>query len=347
MKRPNFGANRSLWLGLVGILVIAVIVVGSSLFAVAGFGQKAVEVEFDQAAGLKSGDKVRVAGIDVGTIGSAKIENDYVVMSLKINKDVDLGADAGADIKMASILGARYINLRPGDGKGLPGNRIPRINTTVPFNLGKIVQDPTYCSDTSKGCGSQFDHLADIDTDEVARALNLLNEQLGSSPKQAAAAIDSFGALAKVVAARRDEVDQMLKNLDQVSTVLSDNRNSILMVMTQGEAIARAIRDRQALITRLLDDVASLMRLFDEIGADNGGQVGPLINTLNTVASGLEKNKANLDRLFETLPVTARGVANATADGPFVNLYIPWLFPDNWACFADQFAPVIIEGECR
>lgn len=319
LSRPSFPANKNLWIGVVGALVIVGLLVGTSAFESMGIGQRSIDVEFVQAAGIRGGDKVKVAGIDVGQVKSVELEGGHVLAVVDVDNTVHLGSDAQATIKMSTLLGARYVELDPGDGTGLPDDRIPVANTNVPYDLADIVQVGT----------PKFEA---IDADKIAESLALLNRQLGDSPALTAQALNSVGALAKVIDTRRAEVDTLLRNLDQVTTVLDDNRNSILSIIAQGEAITDRVVERQVLVTQLLDDVATLTRQLEEIGAQNQDQFGPTIQTLNTMSEGLEKNRENLDHLLEIMPVTARQLNNATGDGPYANLALPWLFPDNWLC---------------
>ncbi|MEV6274826.1 MCE family protein [Nocardia sp. NPDC051832] len=325
LKR-RFDNNRYFWLGLIGAGVVVVMLVVSSVFRLLGVGDQTVKAEFAQAAGIRVGDKVDVAGVPVGTVAGAKIEGDHVLLELNVNSDLKLGPDARASIKMATLLGARYVDLEPGDGSGLPGKRIPKSNTDVPYNLADVVQIGT----------PKFEAL---DTRKLNESLNLINQEL-SNPELMAQALDSVGALAKVMDARKTEVDGLLKDLNKVTQLLADNRNSVLLIITQGEAIANRVMERQGLLRQLLDNVAMLTRQLQELGAENDGQLGPTLDQLNTVAEGLQKNKDNLDRLLSIAPTSVRYLANAWgSNGNYAEVGLPWLFPDNWLCRA-----AVIEG---
>ncbi|MFF2553620.1 MCE family protein [Nocardia sp. NPDC058058] len=319
--KSRFNANRNLWLGLFGVLLIVGLLAGSTLYRQIGIGEKTIKAEFVQTAGIKTGDRVSVSGVSVGTVTGAELEGDHVMVSLSVNNDVKLGPDAKASIKMATLLGARYVDLVPGDGSGLKNNRIPKSNTAVPYNLADVVQEGT----------PKFEEL---DTKKLADSLNLINQQMGDSPQLTVQALDSVGALAKTMNDRKGEVDQLLKDLDRVTKILGDNRNSVLLVITQGEAIANRVMERQTLLRTLLDNVATLSNQLQQIGAQNDNQFGPTLIQLNTMAEGLQKNKDNLDRLLSAMPVGVRTFNNAFGDGNYGNVGLPWLFPDNWLCFA-------------
>ncbi|WP_067863436.1 MCE family protein [Nocardia shimofusensis] len=326
MKR-RFDGNRNFWLGIIGAVVVVALLAVASVFRLLGVGQQEIKAEFVQAAGIKIGDRVNAAGVAVGTVAGAEIEGDHVLLTLNIDNSVDLGPDAEASIKMATLLGARYVDLNPGDGSGLPGGRIPLSNTSVPYDLADVVQIGT----------PKFEAL---DTEQLAESLNVINQELGDTPALAAQALDSVGALAKTIDTRREQVDQLLKDLDRVTEILADNRNSVLLVITQGEAIANRVMERQDLLRQLLDNVAALTRQLEEIGAQNDNQLGPTIAQLNTMAEGLQKNKDNLDRMLSIMPPSVRYLANSWGgSGPYGVVAVPWLFPDNWLCFAQ-----VIEG---
>ncbi|WP_280505941.1 MCE family protein [Nocardia farcinica] len=315
---------RFFWLGVAAGLLVVVLVVGSSVGMLVGLAHKTIHAEFAQAAGMRPGATVDVSGIEVGTVRAVELAGDRVVVDMRVRGDLKLGPDARASIKMSTILGRLHIELFPGDGHGLPGDTIPLENTTVPYNLGKVIQDPEY--------NSSFERIERIDPDKLREALNAFERQMGDSPQLTVAALDSIGALAEVINARRDEVDQLLKSMDTVSTLVAENQNAVLLLLHRGEAIGNAVAVRQQMLAQLLDNVAALSALLQEMGIENNGQLGPLIHDLNTMTEGLQKNKENLDRLYETMPVAMRQFNNVLGNGPYGDVLAPWILPDNWLC---------------
>ncbi|WP_227997750.1 MCE family protein [Nocardia australiensis] len=319
--RSRFASNRNFWLGVLGAVLVIGLLVGSSVFKMIGVGENTIKAEFAQTAGIKVGDKVNVAGVPSGQVKSAKLEGGHVLLTLSVNDSVKFGPDAHASIKMATLLGARYVDVEPGDGSGLTGDRIPLSNTAVPYNLTDVVEVGT----------PKFEAL---DTKQLATSLDMINQQMDGTPQLTVQALDSIGALAKVMDSRKTEVDGLLQDLDRVTQILGDNRNSVLLVITQGEAIANRVMERQGLLRQLLDNVATLSKQLQQIGAENNNQLGPTIEQLNTMAEGLQKNKDNLDRMLQIMPVTVRQLNNVFGNGPYGDVGAPWVFPDNWLCFA-------------
>ncbi|MBL1075537.1 MCE family protein [Nocardia sp. 2] len=323
--------NRHLRVGVITAGLVALLLVGSTAFKQARLGDKTIQAEFAQAAGLRAGATVDVSGIEVGQVSAVRLAGDKVLVDMKVRDEITLGSDAKAAIKMSTILGRLHVELVPGTGASLPGDRITIENTTVPYNLGKVIQDPKY--------KSSFEHIERIDANKLRQALDVVNTQMGDSPELAVQALDSVGALAKVINDRRDEVDTLLKGMDTVSQLAADNQSGVLLLLTRGEAIGSAVQQRQALLQQLLDNVAALSKLLQDMGLENGDQLGPLITNLNTMSEGLEKNRDNLARLYEIMPVTLRQFNNVVGNGPYGEVYAPWFFPDNWLC-----ATQVIQG---
>ncbi|WP_328388579.1 MCE family protein [Nocardia sp. NBC_00416] len=330
-KLPRYSKNRYLWQGVLAAGAVAVLLLGSSAVSQLRVADKTVTAEFAQAAGLRAGATVDVSGIEVGEVRTVRLAGDRVEVDMKISRDIRIAEDARAAIKMSTILGRLHIELIPGTGPESADGRIPLADTAVPYNLAKVIQDPTYTS--------SFERIERIDPVKLRQALDAFAQQMGDSPDLAVTALDSIGALARVINARRDEVDTLLQSMDQVSHLVSDNQNSVLLLLTRGEAIGNAVAMRQDSLRRLLDNVAALSGLLRDMGVENNGQLGPLIQNLNTMTEGLQKNKDNLDRIYQITPVTMRQFNNVLGNGPYAEVWAPWFFPDNWLCFAQ-----VVEG---
>ena len=49
-----------------------------------------------------------------------RLDGDQVVVTMKIKHSVALGADTRAAIKLTTLLGSRYVELRPADREACP-----------------------------------------------------------------------------------------------------------------------------------------------------------------------------------------------------------------------------------
>ncbi len=73
---------------------------------------------FPSATGIYAGDEVRVSGVKVGTIDSITPEGTQAKMTLEVDHDVPVPADAKAVIVAQNLVAARYVQLTPAYRKG-------------------------------------------------------------------------------------------------------------------------------------------------------------------------------------------------------------------------------------
>jgi len=74
-----------------------------------------VKALFSKVDGLLPGDEVRLGGIRIGFVDSASIDDAYhAVLTLAVQKSVQLPLDTSAAIHTNGLFGSKYIVLEPG-----------------------------------------------------------------------------------------------------------------------------------------------------------------------------------------------------------------------------------------
>ena len=141
-KRPLESYNKT-WLGFIAVAVVAVVIGAMLLVHALGAGYRHYTAEFLQAASLRAGNPITVAGIPVGTVTSMKLVGDHVEAGLKIRDDIVLGKDSKASIKVATILGSRYLAVEPDGSGSLPHDTFDLSHTEVPYDLQAALKDAT------------------------------------------------------------------------------------------------------------------------------------------------------------------------------------------------------------
>uniref|UniRef100_UPI003D91D858 MCE family protein n=1 Tax=Gordonia sp. B7-2 TaxID=3420932 RepID=UPI003D91D858 len=319
--KNHFRNNKRLWYGLIGAVVIVALLLGVTALANAHLGKKTYTGDFAQAGGIRPGDKVRVAGIDKGEVTDTELEGNHITITMKVDQDVDVTANGSAEIKMSTLLGQRYIDLSLGDSsEPAPDGKIEQ--TRVPYDLQRTIE-----------AGAPI--LNDLNSDSLSQSIRTLNKQLAGAPAITKPTIDALTAMSKVITNRKDQINQLLADTQTVTGIVTDNQAQLAIIVGQGRQLAQKITAREALVTRMLDGIAALSEQAKAVAGENANQLAPIMTNLNTVSQGLEKNRKNLRKILEILPVTARLTNNVIGDGPYANSYLPWgIFPDNWLCLA-------------
>ena len=77
-------------------------------------GSRSYSAAFSEAAGLRSGDVVRVGGVAVGAVKAVKLEGNHVKVDFSItDHSVHLGRATTASIEIFTLLGNKYLSLEP------------------------------------------------------------------------------------------------------------------------------------------------------------------------------------------------------------------------------------------
>src|SRR3954451_17610049 len=104
--------------GILGLLVLLLVIgVGQSFASVPMiFATPTYYAQFGDTGGLNPGDKVRIAGVDVGQIRSLDIDGDKVKIGYSLD-GTKLGTDSRANIRTDTILGPKNLEIEPRGSK--------------------------------------------------------------------------------------------------------------------------------------------------------------------------------------------------------------------------------------
>jgi phospholipid/cholesterol/gamma-HCH transport system substrate-binding protein len=118
----------------VGIFTLVCLLFTFTLVAV--FGQLRFEdrtgynAVFTNVSGLKSGNFVRIAGVEVGKVGDLTLHHDgTVTVGFSVDNGVRLTEGTKAVVRYENLIGDRYLALEEGPG---PPHRLP-AGTTIPL----------------------------------------------------------------------------------------------------------------------------------------------------------------------------------------------------------------------
>lgn len=305
--------------------VIALIVLIAVLSAAVGFnslkvGEKRYAAEFAQAAGIRTGDSVTIAGVDVGTVSTRKLAGDRVLLTLSVDREVHLGENTRAAIKLTTLLGSRYIELQPSGEEELPDDRLTLDQTSVPYDLQKALESAT----------TTFE---DVDAEKIGASLDSLATELGPVPQVLPGLLDNMRSLASMLGSRRDEVGSLLTGTQRLTAVVSQQRDDLGAIATQGRDLLTEIVTRHGALVRLMDATTKLVEQLRKIVVEDRPQVDELLSGLDNLLGSLARHDELLRNTMQILPVPIRNFANASGTGNEVDFTAPaGPMIDSWMC---------------
>jgi phospholipid/cholesterol/gamma-HCH transport system substrate-binding protein len=155
-------AHRSLTETLAGAVVLAV-ALGFLGYAVANTGRSTVSgyplhARFDRIDGMGVGSDVRLAGVKVGSVTNARVDQQSYQADVTFNVTgaVKLPRDSSAEITSDGLLGGKYLALVPGGDERMlaPGDTVTITQSAVSLEqlLGKFIFSVTdLASNLQKG----------------------------------------------------------------------------------------------------------------------------------------------------------------------------------------------------
>ncbi|MGV0852404.1 MCE family protein [Mycolicibacterium phlei] len=301
MRRPieTYGKLR---LGIIAVVVLSVVLGGALGLGRLGFGKDVYIAEFAQSAGLSVGDQVTVAGVRVGRVTSMRLVGDHVAVGLEVDDDLPMGTATRASIKLTTLLGARYVDLKPAGADPLPGNRIPLSHTEVPYDLQAALQDATTTFEA-------------VDAEQIARSMTTLSNQLRDTPEVLPQALDNIDHLSSVIASRRDQVYDLLRSTQRIAVLLGDQQHSLGLLVHQSREVLGELAARREMVVRLIDATTKLVQQLRPVLIDDRGRIDELMANLDGMLSAVHRNDALLRNTLQVLPVPVRNFANATGNG--------------------------------
>ncbi len=99
---------------VIGIVAMAYIAVSFGNVGFLNKGTYSVTAEFDSTAGLRSGARVEIAGVDIGSVGSIGLKDYLANVELKIHRGVKIPSDSIAAVRTNGLIGEKVIKIVPG-----------------------------------------------------------------------------------------------------------------------------------------------------------------------------------------------------------------------------------------
>ncbi len=111
-------------IGIVALMILSFRLGEVQLFPAPGY---LVYANFDNISGLKTGDQVEIAGVQVGKVVGISLHSERARVAMRINQGVQIDNEAIASVKTSGIIGDKYISIQLGPGeKMLAGGDVIR-----------------------------------------------------------------------------------------------------------------------------------------------------------------------------------------------------------------------------
>ena len=98
-------------LGIIALAILSLSLGKISLFPPPGY---TLYASFDNISGLKTGDQVQLAGVQIGKVTQIGLKDFRARIAMRVNDGVEIDQDAIAAIKTSGIIGDKYVSIQLG-----------------------------------------------------------------------------------------------------------------------------------------------------------------------------------------------------------------------------------------
>ncbi len=305
-----------------------------------------VQAQLPDVANIQPNSRVRVGDVTVGNVTKIERQDWHALVTMTLNGDVALPANATATIGQTSLLGSLHIELAPpttaapqgrlANGSLIPlsaGGAFPSTEQTLAavsllLNGGGIgqLQDITQALSTAF-TGRESDLRSLIE--QFATFVGYLNDQ----SSDIIAATDSLNNLASQFAKNKPTLDTALRKIPDALAVLKDNRNTLAEALDKvgklSALAADSVNQTKGSLVQELRDLGPVLQSLADAGPSLTRSLSMLATfpwPNETLDNWVRGDYANLTGVFDlTLSRLDAGLFTGTRwEGDLTALEMQW-----------------------
>ncbi|MGK8487598.1 MCE family protein [Nocardia asiatica] len=279
-------------------------------------GSYQVRIQMPNVTTLTRNSPVRVHDVTVGTVSKIEVEDWHALVTVTLNPDVRLPANAVAKIGQTSLLGSNHLELaaptdQAPEGELKAGDVIPLARAgifptteqvlsslSVVLNGGGVAQLETITRELNSALTGREEAIRDL-----LPQLNELTTNLDRQTGDIIAAMSGLDRLGGQLAEQRDVVAAAIEQIHPALTVLAD---------------------RRANITRALSALGELSDVVRRIVAASGEDLKANLDSLVPALKALSDTGNNLTealKILATFPFPMKNLDHAIK-GDYLNLFM-------------------------
>ncbi|WP_433561196.1 MlaD family protein [Nocardia sp. CA-151230] len=314
--------QRELRLGLLGLGLVVVVAAGSAVVYELPLGKHTYHADLSEAASIKVGDSVRVAGIPVGTVRGLDLLADRVRMTFTVDSDVFIGDATTLDVRMLTAIGGHYLAVLPAGQKPLGDKVIAPDRVRLPYSLMQVFQDAV-------------EPVGEIDGVTVRDNFAALGSAVSAGPDAVRRLGQAMDSLVGIMNAQRDDISRVLAVADEYVTATDQNKQRLFQLISSlrrvedtifahyHEIVAGLTVTNQLLarltalrpvwdesLKPLADKVAEIVPELKELGENTGSALATVQDTLHRLQQlitpqgtvAVDQSARTLDAICVPLP---------------------------------------------
>ena len=301
--------------GLMGVTVLVLVVaVGQSFTSVPMlFASPSYYAQFTDTGQLNKNDKVRITGVNVGTVQALDIDGDHVLIKFTIGGNT-IGTESRLAIKTDTILGKKVLEIEPRGTQTLrPWGVLPLGQSTTPYQIYDAFFDVTKAA-------------TGWNIDTVKQSLNVLSQTVNQTYSHLSPALEGLTKFSDTIGKRDEQIKHLLVQANKVASVLGDRSEQINRLLVNAKTLLAAFNERGRAIDTLLANISAFSAQVQGFINDNPN-LNPVLEQLHAISDVLVARKEDLAQSLRYASQFVASLGESIASGPYFKIVLANLLP--------------------
>ena len=282
-----------------------------------GDGAYEVTIEMPNVTTITRNSPVRVNDVNVGSIASMRVEDYTAIVTVSLNEEVRLPANAYAKIGQTSLLGSQHLELFPPPDGSAEGTLA--AGDVIPIERAGVY--PT----TEQTLSALSVVLTDGGLAQFETISQELNTALDGRQLDAKEVITQLETTVSGLDDQRADIVAAMEGLDRLARQIDEQNDTLARALAQMPEAVGLINDQKQELTTALVSLGDFGNKANQIIDAGGGQnLAANLRDLTPVLEGLANSGRDMTRVLSTLitfPFPQAGIDNFLR-GDYANLYI-------------------------
>jgi phospholipid/cholesterol/gamma-HCH transport system substrate-binding protein len=310
-----YESHRSMMIK-VGIFTVTMLLVAVGLVVIFGefrFGpENTYHADFIDATRLKSGQKVRIAGVPVGSVKDVKLTpSNRVDVTFGVDKRYTLYSSTRAVIRYDNLVGDRFLEITSGPGelrKLRPGGTIDQQHTQPALDLDALL-------------GGLRPVLKGLDADKVNTISSYVIELLQGQGGALSNLLADANAFGSTLGARDQVIGDVINNLNAVLTTVDEKGAQFSANIDRLQQLITGLAQGRDAIAGAIPPLASTSSDLTQLLKGARRPLQGVIENTRPIATELDDRKAEVNNDIEQLGEDYLRLSALGAYGAYFNIY--------------------------
>ncbi|OBC01232.1 mammalian cell entry protein [Mycobacterium sp. 852013-50091_SCH5140682] len=268
---------------------------------------------FKNVSGLRSGQFVRAAGVEVGKVSKVDLINggEQAEVTFNVEKSLPLFDQTTAAIRYQDLIGNRYLELKRGESNKImpPGSTIPLDRTQPALDLDALVG----------GFRPLFNSLAPDKVNTIAKSLITVFQGQGGTINDI---LDQTSQLTSTIADRDQAIGEVIKNLNIVLDTTVKHQKQFDDTLKNFETLITGLKNRADPIGASVANISNAAGSLADLLSDNRPLLHDTLGYLDVIQKPLIDQKQEVNDILVQIPAALKIIGRAGGIyGDFFNFY--------------------------